>query len=166
MDGTFRIGRRFRKIKYLCAAANVFVVFVFYFIYRQLLLEAFPNLAGAPLALAFLGIGLAVAKCTVYIADKYARAISYQVTEEGLRVVQGRSVRTLPWAGFQGARLRTVFFQGPFPVEFQVDGESLVLNQYIDELYALTDEIFQRAPVGADISPELRKQAQAMRGVY
>lgn len=47
-----------------------------------------------------------------------------------------------------------------------MDGESLVLNQYIDELYALTDEIFQRAPVGADISPELRKQAQAMRGVY
>ena len=29
-------------------------------------------------------------------------------------------------------------------MEFQVDGESLVLNQYIDELYALTDEIFQR----------------------
>lgn len=166
MDKTFRIGRRFRKFKYLSAGANAFVVFVFYFIYRQLLAEAYPKFADLPLALLFLGIGAGIVKATVYLADKYAQSVFYQITEEGLVVQRGRSRRTLPWTDFQGARLGPVLAQGPFPVEFQVKGERFVLNQYVDELYMLTDEIFQRIEGRAAISPQLREQARAMRGVY
>lgn len=166
MGNTFRIGRRFRKIKYLCVAANALVVFTFYFIYRYLFQSSFPEFVDAPLALIFLLIGLAVVRVTLWFADKYAQSISYQVTAEGLVITQGRAVRTILWTDFRGARLRTVQFQGPFPVEFQTGEETILLNQYVDELYVLTDEVFQHIRGHAAIAPELEEQARAMRGVY
>lgn len=166
MNNTFRIGSRFQKIKYLCAVANSLVVFVFYFIYRWLLQDMFPTLVDLPLALLFLFIGLVIVRVTLWAADRYANSIVYHVTDAGLMVVRNGMEKMIPWSDFCGVRLCSAAFSGPFPVEFRVGKEVMVLNQYVDGLYALTEQIFQHIRDYVTISPELEKRAKDMRGVY
>lgn len=166
MDHTFRIGRRFQKIKYLCVIVNLLVTATFYFIYRYLLEASFPDFVNAPLALIFLLIGFAVAKVTLWAAEKYAAGISYRVTEKGLVVVQGRLEQLLPWNRFTAARLQVYQFQGVFPVEFQVEGKTLILNQYIDGLCRLTGLILEQIRDHAEIDPAAERRSQDLLDVY
>lgn len=166
MNYTFRIGKRFLKTKYLCTIVNTSVVAVFYFIYRHILADAFPDFVGAPLALIFLSIGLVVVKLTLWIANKYASSISYQVTEDGLIVVQGRLERLLPWTSFTAARLRPYSLWGIVPVEFQLEGKTLILNQYTDELCQLTGLILEHIRKYAEIDPAAEQRSQDLLGVY
>lgn len=166
MNHTFRIGQRFLKIKYLCVIVNIFVVVVFYFIYRYLLEEIFQDFVDAPLVIIFLIIGLAVAKLTLWIANKYASSIAYQVTEEGLVVIQGRLEQLLPWSSFTAARLRPYHFQGIIPVEFQFGKKVLILNQYTDELCRLTGLILDHIRDYAEIDPVAEQRSQDLLGIY
>lgn len=166
MNHTFRIGQRFLKIKYLCVIANTLVVVVFYFIYRYLLEDVFRDFVDAPLVIIFLMIGLVVAKLTLWIANKYASSVAYQVTEGGLVVVRGQLEHLLPWSDFTAARLRPYHLRGVFPVEFQVGKKVLILNQYTDELCRLTGLILSHIRDHAEIDPVVEQQSRDLLGVY
>ncbi len=166
MDNSFRIGKRFLKIKCLCVLVNVLVVTVFYFAYRYLLEESFPDFVNAPLAILFLVIGAAVVKVTVWAADKYAAGISYRVTGKGLVTVQGRLERLLPWDSFTAARLRPYQFQGVFPVEFQLGEKVLILNQYIDGLCRLTGLILDHIRDHAKIDSVVEQRSRDLLDIY
>ncbi len=166
MDNTFRIGKRFLKIKFLCVIVNVLVVAVFYFIYRYLLEESFQAFVNAPLAIIFLAIGMATAKVTAWVADKYAAGILYRVTGEGLVTVQGKREQLFPWNGFTAARLRPYQLRGVFPVEFQLGEKVLVLNQYTDGLCRLTGLILNHIRDHAEIDPAVERQSRDLLDVY
>lgn len=166
MGATYKIGRRFRKLKYICVVANCLVVGVFYFVYRYLLEGAFPEFAKIPLALIFCALMFAAARITIWAADRYASAISYTVREDGLLYRVRDRERLYPWKDFTGVRLQGAYFQGVFPVEFQVGGEKMVLNQHVDGIYELTGEVFRRIGDHVEIDPGLVKQANEMEGVY
>lgn len=166
MNSTFQIGRRFLKIKYLCVTVNLLVVAAFYFIYRYLLEDAFPEFVTAPLAIIFFAIGLVTARVTLWAAEKYASGISYRVTQDSLVLVQGRLEQSLPWRDFTSAKLRPYTFQGVFPVEFQVGKKVLILNQYVDGLCRLTGLILEHIRDHAEIDPVVEQRAQDLLDVY
>lgn len=166
MGKTYRIGARFRKLKYFSATVNCLVVLCFYFIYRFVLGGLFPNLPEAALAAVFLLLGALVAKATLAVAERYAAGVGYRVTEEGLVVLRGGRESLLKWRDFSGARLLEFQFQGVFPVQFRVAGETLLLNQYLDGLCELTSEVLTRIAPYAEIEPELMERAKQMKGVY
>lgn len=166
MQNTYTIGRRFQKLKYICVAVNCLVVGMFYFIYRFLLEGMFPEFSRLPLALIFCLLMLGAARITIWAADKYARAVTYTVTSDGLfHRVKDRE-RFYPWSDFSSVRLQGAYFQGVFPVEFQVGTEKLVLNQHIDDLYRLTGDVFRHIEDHVAIDPALIRQADEMEGVY
>lgn len=166
MDRTFLIGKRFLKLKYLCVIVNAFVVAAFYFIYRYLLEDAFPDLVNAPLAVVFLAVGAVVVKITLWVAEKYASGISYRVTEDGLIVVRGRLEELLPWDSFTAAKLQSYQFQGVFPVEFHLGKRHLILDQYIDELCRLTGLILDRIRDHAEIDPAVEQRVKDLMDIY
>ena len=166
MDKSYKIGVRFRKMKYFSVAINCAIVFVFYFIYRYIFSGIFPGFVGAPLALVFLLLGALIARVTVMYADRYAAGFEYRVTEKGLYERRGKREQTYAWADFSGAKLEEYQFRGVFPVEFQVNGRPMMLNQSVDGLCELTAEIFRRIAPYAQLDPELIKRAEDMRGVY
>lgn len=166
MQTVFTIGRRFSKYKYLSVAANSFVVFTFYFIYRYLFGASFPQFAGMPLALIFVILGLIVAKITLWAFGKYAAGVSYQLTQSGLLVRTGSMERLYRWEDFRGAQFRDGSFQNVFPVEFQVGNEPLMLNQHLDGLCRLTYEIFLRIQDHVSLDPQLVQHAKNMLDVY
>ena len=166
MEKRYRIGARFRKIKYFSMAVNVSVVFVFYFIYRYVFSGVFPGFVGAPLALVFLLLAVLVARVTLDVADRYASGVEYRVTEAGLYARAGRKEQTYAWEDFSSAKLQEFQFRGVFPVEFQVRGKPMMLNQYVDGVCELTAEIFEQIAPHTQLDPELVKRAEDMRGVY
>ncbi|MBR3559958.1 MAG: hypothetical protein IKN81_00250 [Oscillospiraceae bacterium] len=166
MEKTYRIGVRFRKLKYFSVAINCAIVFAFYFIYRYVFSGVFPGFVGAPLALVFLLLGVLVGRVTLIYADKYASGIEYRVTEKGLYERTGKREQTYAWEEFTGAKLQEFQFRGVFPVEFQVRGKPMMLHQSVDGLCELTAEVFKRIAPYAVIDPELVERAEQMRGVY
>ena len=93
IEQTFVIGARFQKFKYISIAVNLFLIFTFYFTYRYLFANAVPSLVGTPLAILFLAAALLTAKLTAQAFDTYAASISYQLTQEGLLVKQGKQTQ-------------------------------------------------------------------------
>lgn len=166
MGNTFKIGRRFQKIKYFAVVMNCLVVCVFYFIYRFLLEEAFPKFVEAPLVMIFIALIFCVGKITIWAADRYAGLITYTITENGLLYRVGTRERLYPWEKFTAVRLRASYLQGMFPVEFQVGNETLMINQYVDGVYRLTGEIFRQIQAYVNVDQTLIKQAKDMEGVY
>lgn len=166
MKDTFYIGRRFSKIKYLCVLVNSLVVLSFYFIYHYLLEGFFPEFVGGPLVLIFIGIGFAVARVTLWAANKYSSSVSYRLLEDGLLETLGKTQHLYRWKDFRSVRLRHYQFQSCFPVEFQIGERTLVLNQYIEGLCQLTSQIFVRISDYVDIDPALERQAADLTGVY
>ena len=166
MQTTFTIGRRLSKYKYLSVAANSFVVFTFYFIYRYLFGATFPKFTGVPLTLLFVILGLVVAKITLWAFGKYAAAISCQLTQSGLLIRNGSVERLYRWEDFRSAQLQDGSFQNVFPVEFQVGNEALMLNQHLDGLCRLTYEIFLRIQDHVSLDPQLVQHAKNMIDIY
>ena len=166
MEKTYRIGRRFRKLKYFSAIVNCLIVFGFYFIYRFLFEGIAPQLAGAPLALLFVLLGAVTARLTLSAWDKYAASVRCVLTEDGLRVIQGRTEQLYRWEEFSGAKMQEFRFHGAFPVVFQAAGRSMMLNQHLDDLCGLTCEIFERIAPYAKLDPRLIQRAEDLRGVY
>ena len=166
MDKTYRVGARFKKVKYFSVTVNCLVVACFYFIYQYVLSGMFPNLSASALALVFVLLGAAVAKATLVVAERYAKGIGYRVTDKGLVAVRGGRERLFAWKDFSGARLVEFQFQGVFPVQFQVAGETMMLNQYVDDLCGLTSRVFERIAPYAKLDPQLVDQAKKMQGVY
>lgn len=166
MEKTYRIGRRFRKLKVISAVVNCLIVFGFYFIYRFLFEDLSPQFVGAPLALLFVLLGAVVARLTLNMWDKYAAGVRCALTEDGLRVTQGKTEQLYRWEAFSGAKMREFRFSGVFPVEFQIAGKPVMLNQYLDGLCELTCEIFERIAPYARLDPELIQRAENLRGVY
>ena len=166
MSQTFKIGRRFQKLKYICVAVNCLVVCVFYFIYRFLLEAAFPKFVQLPLAAIFVVLLLGVGRLTIWAADKYAASITYVLREDGLLQTVGKVERLYLWKDFSSVRLRASYFLGVFPVEFQVGEETLMVNQHLDGVYRLTGEIFRHIEPYVAVDQALIKQAKDMEGVY
>lgn len=166
MDKTYRVGARFKKVKYFSVTVNCLVVACFYFIYQYVLSGVFPGLSATTLALVFLLLGAAVAKATLVVAERYAKGIGCRVTDEGLVVIRGGRERLLKWQDFSGARLVEFQFQGVFPVQFEVAGETVMLNQYLDDLCGLTSRVFERIAPYAKLDPQLVDQAKKLKGVY
>ena len=166
MGKTYRIGRRLRKLKYVSAIVNCLIVFGFYFIYRFVFEDISPQLVGAPLALLFVLLGAVTARLTLSAWDKYAASVHCTVTEKGLRVTQGKREQFYRWEEFSGAKMQEFRFHGAFPVTFQIAGESVMLNQSLDDLCGLTCEIFERIAPYAQLDPELIQRAEDLRGVY
>ena len=166
MEKTYRVGRRFRKLKYISAVVNCMIVFGFYFIYRFLFEGLSPQFAGAPLALLFVLLGAVVARLTLNMWDKFAAGIRYVLTDDGLRVTRGRRESFYRWEEFSGASMKEFRFSGVFPVEFQIAGKSVMLNQYLDDLCGLTCEIFERIAPYARLEAKLVERAENLRGVY
>ena len=114
MGATYKIGRRFRKLKYICVVANCLVVGVFYFVYRYLLEGAFPEFAKIPLALIFCALMAAAARITIWAADRYASAISYTV--RGWPAIPGQGPGTaLSLEGFYRGAAAGSLFSGRVP---------------------------------------------------
>lgn len=166
MEKTYRVGRRFRKLKYISAVVNCLIVFGFYFIYRFIFEDAAPQLVGAPLALLFAALGAITARLTLRAWDKYAASVRCVLTEDGLRVAQGKREVFYRWEEFSGAKMEEFRFSGVFPVAFQIAGKRVMLNQSIDGLCELTGEIFERIAPYARLDPELIRRAEDLRGVY
>ena len=166
MNKTYRIGRRFRKMQYLSVAINCLIVFGFYFIYRFIFEGIAPRFVGGPLALIYLLLAVVVAKLTLLFSDKYAASVCYTPTRDGLLYTQGKRELLYRWEEFSGAKLEEFRFRGVFPVEFQVNGKPLMLNQNLDGLCELTSEILERIRPYASPDPELVKRAKDMSGVY
>lgn len=166
MGKTYRVGRRFRKLQYVSAVVNCLIVFGFYFIYRFIFEDIAPQLAGAPLALLFVLLGVVTARLTLSAWNKYAASVRCVLTEDGLRVTQGKREQFYRWEEFSGAKMQEFRFHGAFPVVFQVAGNSIMLNQQLDDLCGLTREIFERIAPYARLDPELIKRAEDLRGVY
>lgn len=166
MEKTYRIGRRFRKLQYVSVAVNCLIVFGFYFIYRFIFEDIWPQFVGAPLALLYVLLGAVAARLTLSLSDKYAAGVRYTPVEEGLHAVEGKKEQFYRWEEFSGARLEEFRFRGVFPVVFQIAGKSVMLNQHVDGLCELTCEIFERIAPYAQLNPELVKRAEDMRGVY
>ena len=166
MEKTYQIGRRFRKLKVISAVVNCLIVFGFYFIYRFLFEGLSPQFAGAPLALLFVLLGAVVARLTLNVWDKYAAGVRCVLTDDGLRVRQGKQESFYRWEEFSGASMREFRFSGVFPVEFQIAGKPVMLNQYLDGLCDLTCEIFERIAPSARLDEGLIQRAEDLRGVY
>lgn len=166
MEKTYRVGARFKKVKYLSVTVNCLVVACFYFIYQFVLSGIFPNLSAAALALVFAALGVLVAKATLAAAERYARGVGYRVTDKGLVVIRRGRERLLAWKDFTGAQLAEFQFQGVFPVQFRAAGETLMLNQYVDDLCGLTSRVFEHIAPYAALDPQLVEQAKKMQGVY
>ena len=166
MGKTYRIGRRYRKMQYASVVVNCLIVFAFYFIYRFLLEGLFPRFVGAPLALTFLLLGVLVAHLTLRYTDRYAASVRYALTDEGLIYECGKRRQLYRWEDFSGATLQEYQFRGVFPVEFQVGGQPMMLNQSVDGLCELTCGIFEQIAPYARLDPKLVKRAEDMRGVY
>lgn len=166
MEKTYRIGRRFRKLQYVSVVVNCLIVFGFYFIYRFIFADASPQFVGAPLALLFVLLGAVVARLTLSAWKKYAASIRCVLTENGLRVVQGKRELFYRWEEFSGAKMQEFRFHGAFPVVFQVAGNSVMLNQYLDDLCGLTCEVFEQIAPYAQLDPALVKRAEDLCGVY
>ena len=166
MEKTYRIGRRFRKLKYISAIVNCLIVFGFYFIYRFVFEDTAPQFVGAPLALLFVLLCAVTARLTLNAWDKYAASVRCVPAEDGLHVMQGKREQFYRWEEFSGAKMQEFRFHGAFPVVFQVAGNSMMLNQQLDDLCGLTCEIFERIAPYARLDPELVKRAEDLRGVY
>ena len=166
MDKTYRIGLRYRKMQYASVVVNCLIVFAFYFVYRFVFEGVFPQFVGAPLALVFLLLAAVVARLTLTFTNRYAAGVAYTLTAEGLRYRSGKRESLYRWADFSGAKLVEYQFRGVFPVEFQVEGKPMMLNQNVDGLCELTCKIFERISDHVRLEPELVKRAADMRGVY
>ena len=166
MNKSYRIGRRFRKMQYASVAVNCLIVFAFYFIYRFIFEGLFPQFVSGPMALIFLLLAVAVARLTLRFSDKYAASVCYTPTRDGLLYTRGKRELLYRWEEFSGAKLEEFRFRGVFPVEFQVSGKPMMLNQNLDGLCELTSEIFERIRPYAALAPELVKRAKDMGGVY
>ncbi|MBQ7247681.1 MAG: hypothetical protein IJS22_06295 [Lachnospiraceae bacterium] len=166
MKKEYTVGPRFSKIKYLSVAVNSAIVFMFYFIYRYVFGARLGSFAGWPMVLVFLGLGFVIAFATVRIADRYAAGIGYTVTGEGLVCRTGRKEELLRWEDFSSAVLRELRFTGVHPVEFEVAGRKIMLNQYINDLCGLTQKVFDHIEDHVAIDPALKKRTEDLKGVY
>jgi len=165
----FTAGRRFQALRTLSAALNCAVVCAFFFLYRFLLRGMSLPVSDAALALIFAGIGALVVRLTLKAADRCAAGIYYRVGPEGLTAGRGARERFYSWERFTGASLQSRAFYGlgsVFPVAFRLGEESLELNQYVSDIYRLTYEILIRIEDRVSVPPELKKQAEAMRGTF
>ena len=164
MGRKYQVGRRFHRVKYVCAAAELAVIWVFHLLYQMLFPQLNPFLLGAGCAAAAVLIVFA----TLKLVNWCAAHLWYQVTEQGLQVGQGGKVTAYPWEDFRAAGIDNLNVIARFPVWFQMkNGRRLSLEQYVEGLGSLTLEILSHIEGHADVSDDLRerlKTAQALSG--
>lgn len=168
MKTQFTVGKRFGFVRTLAVLVNAFIVFGFYFIYRYLFEEMAPTFVNLPMALIFLAVGFAVVKFTFSLADRYATATGYIVSEDCLIFGLGKRQIRYYWKDFTGADLNSVGtykFGTVLPIRFHMGEKVLELNQYIGDIYLLASMILDRITPYATFDPELKDQIKSMEGI-
>ena len=158
----FVAGNRFNKMRNVCILANCAVVFVFYFIYRYLMLDSMPNFANGPLLVIFIVLGVVIAKVTQIVGDKIKAAIRYEIAPEYLIVSSGKGQMRFPWKNFTEVGYDKFKMREICPVYFTIAGEKLTLNQYVDDIYDLVYQIVEKVPQ-AEVDPEVMRLVKAMK---
>lgn len=167
MQTEFYVGRRFKVVRGLAVAANSFIIFGFYFIYRYLLEDIYPDFVKLPLAAIFLAIGFLVVKFTLWAANRYSSGVCYRVTNDCLIYGRGKTEQRFYWKDFTGADLNAVGsyrFGTVLPIRFFLGEKVFEPNQYIADIYLLAEQIVQHITPYANLTPELCRQLHAMSG--
>lgn len=163
------MGNRFKALTVLSVILNSAVVCVFYLIYRYLLAPSHPEFAKVPLLLIFLGIAALVAKATLYVSGRYAGMVCCRVGDRELIVGTGRSEHRYLWEKFSSVQMD---FSGKYrlgtivPISFRVGQKFLTLNQYVGDIYRLTDEILKHIEPYVSVDPELKRQIEVLKGTF
>lgn len=164
MGRKYQVGRRFHRVKCLCAAAELAIIWVFHLLYQMLFPQLDPFLLGAGCAAA----AALVVFGTLKLVNWCAGHLWYQITDQALQVCRGGRVTAYPWEDFRAAGIDSLNVIARFPVWFQMkDGRRLTLEQYVEGLGSLTLDILAHIEGHAQVSDELRerlKTAQAVSG--
>lgn len=163
MGRTYKLGKRFHRVKYVCIVAEMLVMYAFHFIYQL----CFPNFNQFALGVGFAAAAVLIAFATYHLLNWCADHLWYQITDEGLSVCRGGKVKVYPWSDFKAAGVETINILDRLPVYFLLQsGQRLHLEQYIEGLGSLTVDILERIKDHADISETLverLKTAKAMQ---
>lgn len=163
MGRKYQLGRRFRKTKYICIVAELLVMYVFHFLYQLL----FPNINSFLLGVGFALAAVLIAWGTYTLLNWIDRHLWYQITDEGLQISRGGTVRLYPWSDFKAAGVDGMNILARLPVWFQLqDGRRLSLEQYIEGLGSLTLDIIAHIEDHADISTELIERLKTAQAVH
>ena len=166
MQQVFRLGKRYQKSKLLCQVLVEILVLCFYFIYRALLMEQFPDFVGLPLAMIFVGVGALFFWLISRIYNWIGQKIYYEITDDALIAVSGNRRNVYRWKDFKSAGLARWDTMSPLAVEFQVAGKKVTLNQYTDGIFDLVESILPRIQSHAEISSALRSRIETMKDLY
>lgn len=156
MSKKYRMGKRFQKVLTMGILAEVVVLVAFYFIYDWLLGDIFPELRQGPLLAVFASIGILAVWCTNKFLRRFNENYWYEVTEEGLRMSRGRTIRFFPWKDFKGARVNRFSFLSALPVIFDMTNGPMELDRSLEDSYGLTMEVLRHIQDHADISQDVK----------
>ena len=162
MGRKYQLGRRFRNTKYVCIAAELLVMYVFHFLYQLL----FPGLNQFLLGAGFALAAVLIAWGTLCLLNWCEKHLWYQITDEGLQISRGSTVKLYPWTDFKAAGVDGLNILSRLPVWFQLkDGRRLCLEQYIEGLGSLTLDIIAHIEDHAEISNELIERLKTAQAV-
>lgn len=162
MGRKYQMGRRFRKMKYVCVIAELLVIYVFHFLYQML----FPGWNQFALGVGFAAAAVVIAWGSFRLLSWCGDHIWYQITDEGLQVSRGSTVKLYPWSDFTAAGVDGLNILSRLPVWFQLeDGRRLTLEQYIEGMGSLTLDIIAHIEDHAEVSEELIERLKTAQAV-
>ncbi len=110
------------------------------------------------MAIIFLLLALLLTILMGKMAGGLQEAIRYEITEDTLIVSSGKNKRLYPWKNFRRVQYLSHRVWDICPVSFDVAGENLTINQYVDHLDELVLAILQHLEAGVEIDEEVRQR--------
>lgn len=163
MGRKYQLGKRFNRTKYVCIIAEMMVMYVFHFLYQLF----FPQWNGFALGAGFALVAAAIALGTYKLLDWCAAHMWYEVTEQGLRVNRGNTVRMYPWEDFVEAGVDNTNILARMPAWFKLkDGTRLTLEQYTEGLGSLILDILDHIEDHAEIANALIERLKTEKAKY
>ncbi|MBQ0026593.1 MAG: hypothetical protein KBS79_04405, partial [Lachnospiraceae bacterium] len=150
------IGDKINRLKKLANGILIALLFLFYFIY-QALFQAINLQNPTAYALVLIGIMGALA---YFILKKflayYKNAVSYEVDDESVTLINGKIKRRFCWNEFAKADFDYAAMFTVAAVRFKLkDGKAFTVNKYIDGHMMLTYEILKHIEGIADMDKDL-----------
>ena len=161
----YTAGKRFEKLRNATLFVCMILVFLFYFIYRWLLLEKYPNFVGAPLITIFILVGVLIWVGVDWACDKIKAHIRYEVAPDALVVGKGKTLHRFPYTSFEKVEFDGFRYRSQLPVIFYIDGKQLTLNQYVDDIFELAHQILVRLDPAIPVDPKLIERIEVFRDI-
>lgn len=155
MNKKYRIGKRFRRLLNACILGELLVMLMFYYLYSYLFQDVAPGLMGTPLMAIFVGLTLLVVWGTVKFFEWYNETYWVEVTEEGLRMSRGKTVRFYPWKDFKKAKVNNFMARTTMALSFDTASGELVLDTNLDDVEGLALTVLRRIEGTAEFTPDV-----------